>query len=63
MKCFLHCMLLVDFNRSWFLVLRLVSIEVPSRIQTLGLIPSGRREESSTEPSTSCSALSVPLRF
>lgn len=59
----LHFIILVDFNKSWFLVITPTRTEVSSQIQILGLILSERREGSSPEPSTSCSALSIHLRF
>lgn len=59
----LHLIILVDFSRSWFLVISFVRAKVPSWMQILGLILSERSKGFSAELSTSCCAVSVHLHF
>lgn len=56
----LHFIILLDFSRSWFMVISFVRTKVPSRMQILGLVLSERSEGSSPELSIS---LSVHLHF
>lgn len=60
---FLLLIILVDFSRSWFLVISFVRAKVPSWMQILGLILSERIKGSAAELSPSCCAVSVHLHF